>query len=66
MPWSVNCGDFGILNCFCCCRNAHIVPLTESHKTKQNMESTVAHLQNLYDKLWTQVDLLNENIEPSK
>lgn len=29
------------------------------------MESTVAHLQNLYDKLWTQVDLLNENIEPN-
>lgn len=35
-------------------------------KRNKTMESTVAHLQNLYDKLWTQVDLLNENIEPSK
>lgn len=65
LPRSVKC-DFAMLNRFCCCRNAHIMPLTESHKTKQTMESTAAHLQNLYDKLWTQVDLLNENIEPSK
>lgn len=30
------------------------------------MESTVANIQSLYDKLRTHIDLLNENIEPSK
>lgn len=53
-------------NCFCDYRNAHIMPLTESHKSKQKMESTVATLQNLYEKLMLQVDLLNENVEPSE
>lgn len=30
------------------------------------METAVVSLQSLYDKLRMQVDLLNENIEPSK
>lgn len=30
------------------------------------METAVLNLQGLYEKLRTQVDLLNENIEPSE
>lgn len=30
------------------------------------METAVVNLQSLYDKLRMQVDLLNENIEPSE
>lgn len=33
---------------------------------KKTMETAVVSLQSLYDKLRMQVDLLNENIEPSE